>query len=394
MNTKRTSIFENGLIWFGAGVSIAEILTGTYLAPLGFEKGMAAIILGHIIGCTMLFLAGVIGGKTRKSAMETVKLSFGQKGGLLFSILNVLQLVGWTAIMIYDGSLAASGVIKVSSWVWCIVIGLLIILWIAIGITNLGKINTVAMTALFILTLILCKVIFFGDHTAVSLGEEAMTFGAAVELSVAMPLSWLPLISDYTREAEKPVKATAVSAIVYGIVSCWMYMIGMGAAIYTGEYDISVIMVKAGLGIVGLLIIIFSTVTTTFLDAYSAGISSESIAKGLNGKYVAIVVTVVGTIAAILFPMDDITDFLYLIGSVFAPMIAIQIADFFFIKRKEEKSAFCILNLVIWVIGFFLYRYLMTVDIPVGNTLPDMAITIVICCAVSLFKKNELEKSR
>lgn len=394
MNTKRTSIFENGLIWFGAGVSIAEILTGTYLAPLGFEKGMAAIILGHIIGCTMLFLAGVIGGKTRKSAMETVKLSFGQKGGLLFSILNVLQLVGWTAIMIYDGSLAASGVIKVSSWIWCIVIGLLIILWIAIGITNLGKINTVAMTALFILTLILCKVIFFGDHTAVSLGEEVMTFGAAVELSVAMPLSWLPLISDYTREAEKPVKATAVSAIVYGIVSCWMYMIGMGAAIYTGEYDISVIMVKAGLGIVGLLIIIFSTVTTTFLDAYSAGISSESIAKGLNGKYVAIVVTVVGTIAAILFPMDDITDFLYLIGSVFAPMIAIQIADFFFIKRKEEKSAFCIQNLVIWVIGFFLYRYLMTVDIPVGNTLPDMAITIVICCVVSLFKKNELEKSR
>lgn len=394
MSTKRTSIFENGLIWFGAGVSIAEILTGTYLAPLGFGKGIAAIILGHIIGCTMLFLAGVIGGKTRKSAMETVKLSFGEKGGLVFSILNVLQLVGWTAIMIYDGSLAASGVISASSWIWCIVIGLLIILWIAIGITNLGKVNTVAMTALFILTLILCKVIFFGNHIVVALGDEAMTFGAAVELSVAMPLSWLPLISDYTREAEKPVKATAVSAIVYGIVSCWMYMIGMGATIYTGEYDISVIMVKAGLGIVGLLIIIFSTVTTTFLDAYSAGISSESIAKGWNGKYVAIIVTIVGTIAAILFPMDDITDFLYLIGSVFAPMIAIQIADFFFIKKKEEKKAFCVSNLVIWVIGFFLYRYLMTVDIPVGNTLPDMAITIVICCVVSLFKKNELEKTR
>ena len=43
MKTKRTSIFENGLIWFGAGVSIAEILTGTYLAPLGFSKGLLAI---------------------------------------------------------------------------------------------------------------------------------------------------------------------------------------------------------------------------------------------------------------------------------------------------------------------------------------------------------------
>ena len=74
MNEKRTSIFENGLIWFGAGVSLAEILTGTYFAPLGFGKGVLAIIIGHIIGCMMLFLAGVIGGKTRRSAMETVKM--------------------------------------------------------------------------------------------------------------------------------------------------------------------------------------------------------------------------------------------------------------------------------------------------------------------------------
>ena len=62
MNEKRTGLFENGLIWFGAGVSIAEILTGTYLAPLGMGKGLAAILIGHIIGCLMLFLAGVIGG--------------------------------------------------------------------------------------------------------------------------------------------------------------------------------------------------------------------------------------------------------------------------------------------------------------------------------------------
>ena len=85
MTEKRTSIFENGLIWFGAGVSLAEILTGTYFASLGFGKGLLAIIIGHIIGCTMLFLAGVIGGKTRRSAMETVKMSFGEKGGIFFS---------------------------------------------------------------------------------------------------------------------------------------------------------------------------------------------------------------------------------------------------------------------------------------------------------------------
>ena len=261
----KTSIFENGLIWFGAGVSIAEILTGTYLAPLGMAKGIAAVILGHLIGCTMMFAAGLIGARTGKSAMETVKMSFGKKGGLLFSILNVLQLVGWTGIMIYDGALAANGTVRAGAWVWCLVIGVLILLWIAVGVTNLGKLNTVAMAALFLLTIVLCAVIF-GGGTGQAAAGEGMTFGAAVELSVAMPLSWLPVISDYTREAQKPVKATAVSVIVYGLVSCWMYLIGMGAAIFTGETDIAAIMVKAGLGIAGLLIIIFSTVTTTFLD--------------------------------------------------------------------------------------------------------------------------------
>ena len=366
---KRTSLFENGLIWFGAGVSIAEILTGTYFAALGFGRGLAAILVGHVIGCIMLFLAGVIGGKTRKSAMETVKDSFGSHGGQLFAILNVLQLVGWTAIMIYDGALAAGGIFTVGHWVWCLVIGALIIVWILIGITNLGKVNTVAMAALFILTLILFKIIFFD--------------GAAVELAVAMPLSWLPLISDYTREAKEPVKATAVSTVVYGVVSCFMYLVGMGAALFTGESDIAQIMVKAELGIAGLLIIVFSTVTTTFLDAYSAGISSESIFAGLKGKYVAVVVTVIGTIGAIVYPMDDITDFLYLIGSVFAPMIAVQIADFFILKKKKSETGFDWCNLLIWLAGFILYRVLMNIDMLLGNTLPDMVLTILLCMIVA-----------
>lgn len=379
---KRTSLLDNALIWFGAGVSIAEILTGTYFSSLGFGRGLAAILVGHVIGCIMLFLAGVIGGTSRKSAMETTKSSFGSKGGLLFAILNVLQLVGWTAIMIYDGALAADGIFSVGRWVWCLIIGLLIIVWILIGITNLGKLNTVAMVLLFLLTIVLCRVIFFSGNVITSVPDDSLSFGAAVELAVAMPLSWLPLISDYTREAKEPVKATAVSAVVYGLVSCWMYIIGMGASLFTGESDIAQILLKAGLSIAGLLIIVFSTVTTTFLDAYSAGISSESVLAKLKGNHAAIAVTIIGTIAAILFPMDDITDFLYLIGSVFAPMIAVQIADFFILHRDRKESDFDWRSLILWFIGFVIYRMLMKVDLPVGNTLPDMVITAVLCCLI------------
>ncbi len=389
MEEKRTSVFENGLIWFGAAVSIAEISTGTYFAPLGFSKGLLAILVGHIIGCIMLFFSGLIGGTVRKSAMETAKMSFGSKGALLFSVLNIIQLAGWTAIMIYDGALAVNGIFGIGNWVWCIIIGLLIVLWILIGIKNLGKVNTVAMAALFALTIALSFLIF-GKGNALNISGEGMTFGTAVELSVAMPLSWLPLISDYTREAKKPLQATAASALTYGIVSCWMYVIGMGAAIFTEESDIAQIMVKAGLGVAGLLIVVFSTVTTTFLDAYSAGISCESLSKKINGKIIAVAVTVIGTIGATIFPLDDITEFLYFIGSVFAPMIAIQIADFFILKRNRETKAFFVQNLVVWLIGFIIYRILMNIDMIVGNTLPDMVITIILCIATAkLFDRTK-----
>ena len=386
---KKTSTFQMSLIWFGAGVSLAEILTGTSFAALGMARGLAAILLGHVIGCTLFFLAGLIGGRTGRSAMETVKMSFGQKGGLLFAFLNVLQLVGWTAIMIYDGALAIGGIFQGGHWIWCLVIGGLIVVWILVGITNLGVINKVAMAALFVLTLVLCKVIFFSGASAGTVQGEAMSFGAAVELAVAMPLSWLPLISDYTREAEKPFQATLASTVTYGVVSCWMYIIGMGAALYTGESDIAVIMVKAGLGLAALVILVLSTVTTTFLDAWSAGISAESLSAKCSGKWTAVVVSVVGTAAAILFPMDDITGFLYLIGSVFAPMIAVQIADHFLLHRDRFSVALDGRNLVIWLIGFILYRLLMYVDIPVGYTLVDMLITAALCVAADrLFRQS------
>lgn len=136
---KKTSTFQNGLIWFGAGVSLAEILTGANFAPLGMARGFAAIVIGHVIGCALFFLAGLIGGRSGKSAMETVKMSFGQKGGLLFALLNVLQLVGWTSIMIYDGALAVGSIFSAGHWVWCLVIGGLILVWILVGVTKIGR---------------------------------------------------------------------------------------------------------------------------------------------------------------------------------------------------------------------------------------------------------------
>lgn len=394
IKTEGTSLFSNALLWFGAGVSIAEIITGTYFAPLGFGKGFLAIVIGHIIGCFLLFLMGYIGAKSRKSSMDTVKISFGSKGSIFFAVLNILQLVGWTAIMIFDGALAANEVISFGTAFWSIVIGLLIILWIFIGIKSLGKLNTVAMAGLFILTLILSFVIFRNGLGGLisPATKQALSFGAAVELSVAMPLSWIPLISDYTREAKEPKKASLVSALTYGLISIWMYSIGLGAAIFTEQSDIAQILLKAGLGMVGLLIVVFSTVTTTFLDAYSAGVSSESIFSKINGKWVAILTTVIGMVLAITLPIYNMTSFLFLIGSVFAPMAAILIVDFFILKKEESEGQFNIKNLIIWLIGFGIYRYLLTLHLDfvvIGITLLDMLITMVIAYVASKVVKGK-----
>ena len=379
---KRTTAFQNSLIWFGAGVSLAEILTGTYFAPLGMGRGIAAILLGHVIGCVLFFLAGLIGGRERKSSMETVKMSFGAKGGMLFAFLNVVQLVGWTGIMIYDGALATNSIFDVGIAVWSIVIGVMIIIWIAIGVTNLGLLNKITMALLFILTVVLSVVVFRGNNPGATSGE-VITFGMAVENAVAMPLSWLPVISDYTREADKPFRATLASTVTYGLVSCWMYVIGMGAAIYTGGSDIAQVMLKAGLGISALLIMILSTVTTTFLDAFSAGVSCESLSKKLSGKTVGIIATVIGTIGACVYNMDNIMGFLYIIGSVFAPMIAVQLTTYFILKKDSFAAAFDWPNLIVWAVGFAVYRLMMHVDLPTGYTLPSVLITMVLCFAVN-----------
>ena len=402
---KKLTSFQSALIWFGAGVSIAEILTGTYFAPLGFAKGLAAILTGHVIGCAMMFLAGIIGGRTRRSAMETTKMSFGKRGGVFFAAINVLQLVGWTAIMIYDGADATKSLFGGSSrgllsgsFLWCLVIGGLILLWIAVGITNLGIINKISMSALFILSIVLSVIIFRGGAgSAAPAAGDAISFGSAVELAVAMPLSWLPLISDYTREAEKPVAATAASVITYGLISVWMYVIGMGSAIYTGESNIANVLAAAGLGAAALVILILSTVTTTFLDAWSAGISAESLTESsgvpeeakkrfrFDGRKTAFAVTILGMVLAALFNMDDITPFLYLIGSVFAPMIAVQIADYFILKQDHFEEKCSVRSMLVWAAGFVLYRLLMKVDLPLGNTLPDMLITTALAVLAGKF---------
>lgn len=387
--TSETKLLSHGLLWFGAALSIAEIFTGTLFAPLGFEQGVIAILLGHIIGGFLFFLAGLIGANTRRSAMETVRIGFGRQGASGFALANVLQLIGWTTVMIITGAAATNAILPWGTAVWSLVIGVLIILWLVLSYSNLTRLNLVAVALLFCLTIWLSFIIF--DPSSAVAGalqlteDQGLSFGAAVELAAAMPLSWLPLVSDYTRTAKRPVAATVVSTLTYTIVSIWMYIIGLGSAIYAGETDIAAVMLKTGLGLWPLLIIIFATVTTTYLDAFSAGVSFVSIFPKLSEKTTAISLTVLGIVLAILVPMTEYENFLFLIGSVFTPMIAILFTQYFLLKQDASGRKFYLPNLILWLVGFVLYRNVMTYETPLGTTFPVMIVIAVLTYIVGRF---------
>lgn len=387
--TSETKLLSHGLLWFGAALSIAEIFTGTLFAPLGFEQGVIAILLGHIIGGLLFFLAGLIGANTRRSAMETVRIGFGHQGASGFALANVLQLIGWTTVMIITGAAATDAILPWGTITWSLIIGGLIILWLVLGYSNLTRLNLVAVGLLFCLTIWLSFIIFDPSSTVVGAlqltDDQGLSFGAAVELAAAMPLSWLPLVSDYTRTAKRPVAATVVSTLTYSVVSIWMYVIGLGSAIYAGETDIAAVMLKTGLGLWPLLIIIFATVTTTYLDAFSAGVSFVSIFPNLSEKATAISLTVLGIILAILVPMTEYENFLFLIGSVFTPMIAILFTQYFLLKQDASGRKFYLPNLILWLVGFILYRNVMTYETPLGTTFPVMIVIALLTYIVGRF---------
>ena len=296
--------------------------------------------------------------------MDTVKISFGKRGSIVFSVANVIQLVGWTAIMIVSAAAAATYLVPfLGQAAWCVVIAALIVVWVALNFKNMGRVQSAAAILLFALTVLMSFTVFTPNETSVPLVfDQGIAFGGAVELAVAMPLSWLPVVSDYTRHAKRPLAVTTVSTIGYFLGSCWMFIIGLGLVLFAGSNDIAILFASVGLGVAGILVVVFSTVTTTFLDAASVGHSLKSMIPKVNARYAGIAATVVGLLLAIFAPVLDFEGFLYLIGSVFAPMAAILIVDFFILHSDSSNKPFNITNLILWALGFVLYRISLSWD--------------------------------
>jgi putative hydroxymethylpyrimidine transporter CytX len=388
MNPSRETLGNLTLIalWFGASVSIAEIMTGGVLAPMGFSAAFIGIVIGHIIGGFLLYAGGRLGSQMKEPSMVCTQMAFGKGGSWLFAILNILQLIGWTAIMIITGAAAAEA-ISVQAFgmsaqgVWTIALGGAIIAWIALGKAGFSKLNVIAVGLLFGLSIVL-GIMVLGKDAVYSPVEatEGLSAGLALELSIIMPLSWLPLIADYTCKARNPKQGALFSALGYTFGSTLMYVIGLGAALYSGSADPAQMLLAANLGLFALAIVVLSTVTTTFMDAYSAGVSTLALFPKLNSRYVAIFMATVGLGLALWVPMQQYEHFLYAIGSVFGPLFAIVLSDFYLFKNRFiDPTLLLHVNAIgAWLIGVGAYYVFQGLAWSIGAVLPAMVVTGIV----------------
>ncbi len=386
------------LLWFGVAVSIAEILTGTMIAPLGLSKGFAAIIAGHFIGGIVLYLAGVIGASKHCSAAESIKLSFGSFGSVTFSLLNVIQLIGWISIMIIIGSQAMNN-LTAHIWnmpnntpLWSVVLGLTPCIWVLISNRSFTILNRIVMACLFVASLWLGFNTVFGTSEIVTQPDNSMTFSTAIEFNIAMCLSWMPVISDYTRTLKNPFTGTFSAVVAYCVGGILMYSIGLGAAIHYGTSDICDIFMLSGLGIIALIVILLSTVTTNFVAIHSSGICMNHIFDALNVKIVSLLVCVISTLLSIFLSMDQYESFLYFIAAIFAPLFAISFSEYFLTNNIYKHSPkITMKNCILWLIGFIVYEFLINFQIttPIGVTVPLMIATALINLFISKFIKTD-----
>jgi putative hydroxymethylpyrimidine transporter CytX len=369
------------LLWAGAAISLAEIWAGSLMVPLGLGLGLWAILLGHLIGNTPFALGGLMGSRWGIPSMVSVRPSFGIRGSYFPAALNVIQLIGWTAVMLIVCGQAADAISKFYGFsnlnLWIILSGVITTLWAVVGHRFWKWLQRISVLVLLILCIVLTYIVFqeygWGMLSQIPRKKD-FPFMVGMDLVIAMPISWLPLVSDYSRFATDLKRNFWGTWIGYFIVSSWMYLIGLMATLATQSPDPSGVvmnlMLKFGWAIPALIIVLFSTFTTTFLDIYSTAISGLNIFPKLGERTGIWIGGILGIIVAIIFPtLLNYEHFLLFIGAMFCPLFGIVLVDYFLIRRgvidledlykREGKYWFSKginpLAIIAWAIGFGIY---------------------------------------
>lgn len=401
-NEKKLGMFSLFNLWAGAAISLAEIMTGGLFAPLGLLRGILLILVGHLIGCLLLSLTGLIGFREKKPALIASRMAFGRYGSYLISAANIIQLMGWTAIMLIQCANSISAITSklagfASFALFVVIVGAIVAVWALVVDKGGNALNSAAVILLFVLCLLILGLVIGGRAMVSSSGTRstatALSVGAALEMSIVMPLTWLPMISDYTMRASSAEASFWGSFSGYFIGSSFMYITGLAAVLFTGSSDIATIILHLGIGVAGLLVVVLSTVTTTYLDVYSAVMSILNIAPKVSKRLLILLMSALGMLIALFFPMEQYANFLYAIGSIFAPAFAVVLLDYFVFRADRSTTTFNVAGILSAALGTTAYYFFMKLDLPAGSTVPSMLLTAAVYAVFrSVLKDRNAQK--
>ncbi|PVM86090.1 putative hydroxymethylpyrimidine transporter CytX [Caulobacter radicis] len=378
-------------LWFSLGIGLLVLQAGAFLVPgLSLGMALAAIVAGSALGALLLAAAGVVGADTGLSAMGTLRLALGARGAAVPAVLNAVQLVGWGAFEIIAMRDAADALARQTFGLsnplaWTVLFGALA--------TWLAFMGPVSFVRRFLRAWGLWLLLggagwltwrLLAQHDLAALfakaGTGEMSFGAGVDLVVAMPLSWLPLIADYTRFGRSSGRMFRGSAAGYLLANIWF--MGLGAcyalAAGSGEGLLLTALAAAGGGIALLLIVVDET-DNAFADIHSAAVSTATLAP-VRPARLALAFGALCTLIALLAPLARYEGFLLLIGSVFAPLFGVLLTDHFVVRRRgpEAAAAFAwglnLPGLLAWAAGIAAYQGFSRLAPQLGATLPALAV--------------------
>ena len=398
------------LLWAGAAISLSEIWAGGLLVSFGLLAGAGIILLGHLIGGAPMALGGTIGSRHGVPAIVSTRGALGNRGSILPAILNVVQLVGWTAVMLWIGGQTAAGLAggAGSARGWIVALGLLTTAWALAGSRawkTLQKIGVVLLLLLSVAMTALALKTYGWRELWAAAPARTTSCMLGLDLVIAMPISWMPLVSDYTRYAAVPGRGLRGTWWGYFLVSSWMFAAGLVAALATGsdapETALMQLMGAHGLLVPAVAVVLLSTLTTTFLDIYSNAVSAQSLFPQVGTRPLTALAGLAGTAIALGFDATKYEGFLLFIGAAFCPLFGVVLADYFVLKRGRYVAedlyrrgrywyagGVNVRALLAWAAGFGLYQWCARTGFAGGASLPALLGAAAIYLAISMGRRE------
>ena len=330
------------ILWSSLGVGLLVLSAGSFLASASFFDAVLAIIIGSAGGSMLLALAGRIGSDHGIPSLVTLRPAFGIGGSYLPSLLNVMQLVGWTTFEIMIMAKAAdilSGS-AIPYYTWAGVFGVLVAVLALAGPLNLVKrwLGKFAVwieygtSAVIIINLI--KSPNIGE--LVSSTGSGMSFFSALDLVIAMPVSWMPLVADYNRFAKKGRTAMWATFIGFALTNILFYFGG----VLLGTSDIIGIVVAIQMMFFGflMLLLIVDEADNAFADVYSAAVSAQNIFSHVSQKHLIVGFSAVSAVIAMVVSIQQYEFFLLLIGAIFVPLFGVVLTDYYIVRKRKYDT--------------------------------------------------------